>query len=202
MLPKHILAQIACLAQRIEKLEKAVQSGKLCCVESVTGSAVDNTDPKNPVINLTDVVSSGMDYLWAIPTVDPDTQEIIPNWSQGHIAPQGYLFKPDPQIPGDIWPNKNYKYLLGDTSMYGVDFKAYIDEWDNSTNPVKGYVMVTSVPDPTRYVISKILTDNVDDAGFTKVDYEYVSHNGISAFGFADEEPVKVHFFMVGDAGN
>lgn len=85
--------------------------------------------------------------------------------------------------------------FIDDVDRSASDHAAFINSWDDSSNTVKGHVLLKRASDDDTAVFS--ISAITDAAGYVKVTVAHVS--GVTSFSAADV--ISVQFFRAGDAG-
>ena len=87
---------------------------------------------------------------------------------------------------------------IDDADKDAVDVSAMIAAWDDSTSlDFKGLLSIVDKADPSKYAWFKIDADNNDQTGYTRVQLEYVDHNG----AFLNNDELVITFTPSGDRG-
>jgi len=78
-----------------------------------------------------------------------------------------------------------------------VDISSFLTTIDDSTNAIKGHVMLSNKTDPSDYTLFAIVNNTISGANYYKVAISYLS----GAYSFTNGETLTVTFARTGDVG-
>ena len=78
-----------------------------------------------------------------------------------------------------------------------VDISSFLTTIDDSTNAIKGHVMLSNKTDPSDYTLFAIVNNTISGTGYYKVAISYLS----GAYSFTNGETLTVTFARTGDVG-
>lgn len=112
--------------------------------------------------------------------------------SQADSDPGGFNFRINDTVPADA----TFIYFADDDAN-GADVSAFMLTWGDSTNAVKGSVLIRKLSDPTVFYLYEISGASVDATGYVKVPVLWVTGNG----SLGDDDDATIEFTRYGDSG-